>query len=65
MHHYVCRILVGHYTDSHGDLQVGRAQIDTVELCYCGQGGYFSACDPCYSLAFKDLKNDGASSCQM
>ena len=62
MHHYGCRILIGRYTDSHGDLQIGRAQIDSIEIHYCGQGGYFSARDPRYSLAFKDLKNDGANS---
>ena len=62
LHHYGCRILVGRYTDSYGDLQVGRAQIDSIELRYCGQGGYFSPRDPRYSLAFKDLDDDGASS---
>ena len=39
MHHYGCRILVGHYRDSHGDVQVIRVQIDSVELHYCSQGG--------------------------
>ena len=62
LHHYGCRILVGRYTDRYGDLQVGRAQIDSIELRYCGQGGYFSPRDPRYSLAFKDLNDDGASS---
>ena len=62
LHHYGCRILVGRYTDSYGDVQVGRAQIDSIELRYCGQGGYFSARDPRYSLAFKDLGNDGVDS---
>ena len=54
--------MVGSYTDNYGDVQVGRAQIDSIELHYCGQGGYFSPRDPRYSLAFKDLSNDEASS---
>lgn len=61
-HHYGCRILIGRYTDNYGDQQVGRAQIDSVELRYCGQGGYFSPRDPRYSLVFKDLKDDGENS---
>jgi len=61
-HHYGCRVLVGRYIDSFGDTHVGRTQIDSVELRYCGQGGYFSPRDPRYSLAFKDLKEDGAGS---
>ena len=60
--HYGCRILVGHYTDSHGDLQVGRAKIDSIEIRYCGQGGYFSPRDPRYSLVFKDLQDEGVNS---
>ena len=33
-----CRVLVSRYTDSYVDVQVGRAQIDSIELRYCGQG---------------------------
>jgi len=39
-----------------------RAEIGSVEVCYCGQGGYFCPRDPHCSLAFKDLKEDGAGS---
>jgi len=61
-HHYGCRVLVGRLTDSYGDTHIGRALLDSVEIRYCGQGGYFSPRDPRYSLVFKDLKEDGASS---
>ena len=46
-----CRILVGSYVNSFGDRMVGSAQIDGVEIAYCGQEGYPDSFDPRYSFA--------------
>ena len=53
--HFGCRVLIGTYTDDGNDF-IGKAEIDSVEFRYCGQGGYFSPRDPRYSIAFKDLQ---------
>ena len=46
-----CRILVGSYLNAFGDRLVGSAQIDGVEIAYCGQEGYPDSFDPRYSFA--------------
>ena len=46
-----CRILVGSYTNAFGDRMVGSAEIDGVEIAYCGQEGYPDSFDPRYSFA--------------
>ena len=51
-HHYGCRILVGQFQSFTGITYTGTLQMDSVEVRYCGQGGYFSPYDPRYSLAF-------------
>ena len=46
-----CRILVGSYINEYGVRLVGSAQIDGVEIAYCGQEGYSESYDPRYSFA--------------
>ena len=46
-----CRILVGSYINEYGVRLVGSAQIDGVEIAYCGQEGYSESYDPRYSVA--------------
>lgn len=58
-HHYGCRILASTYT-YRGYTYSGNLWMDSVEVRFCGQGGYFSPRDPRYSIAFKD--NSGESS---
>lgn len=52
-HHYGCRILAGSYT-SRGYTYISNLKLDSVEMRYCGQGGYFSPRDPRYSIAFRN-----------
>ena len=59
VHHYGCRILVGRYT-SRGFMYSGSLKMDSVEVRFCGQGGYFSPRDPRYSIAFRN-NFDGSS----
>ncbi len=54
MHHYGCRILVGQYTSRGYTTYRGNLWMDSAEVRYCGQGGYFSPRDPRYSIAFRD-----------
>ena len=56
-HHYGCRILIGEYTTSLQYTYTGTVAIDSIEVKYCGQGGYFSPLDPRYSIAIKDIVN--------
>ena len=56
-HHYGCRILIGEYTTFLMYTYTGSVSIDSVEVRFCGQGGYFSPRDPRYSIAFKDIGN--------
>ena len=51
--HYGCRILIGQYSSTLGFVYNGFVTIDSVEIRFCGQGGYFSPRDPRYSIAFK------------
>ena len=54
-----CRILVGSYRNAQGDLLEGSAQIDGVEIAYCGQEGYPDSFDPRYSFAVLDARSGG------
>lgn len=49
---YGCRILIGQFQSFSGVTYAGSMQMDSVEIRYCGQGGYFSPYDPRYSIAF-------------
>ena len=51
-YHYGCRILVGQFQSFSSTTYTGTLQMDSVEVRYCGQGGYFSPYDPRYSIAF-------------
>ena len=53
-HHYGCRILIGQYRSPVGVLYSGFVKLDSIEVCHCGQGGFFSPRDPRYSIAFKN-----------
>ena len=46
-----CRILVGSYINEYGYRLVGSAQIDGVEIAFCGQEGFSDSYDPRYSFA--------------
>ena len=55
MHHYGCRILIGQYRSSTLGVQYsGYVKMESVEVRYCGQGGYHSPRDPRYSIAFRN-----------
>ena len=60
-HHYGCRVLVGKYT-TRGYSFHGHLKLDSVELRYCGQGGYFSPRDPRYAIAFHNNFNSSNGS---
>ena len=49
--YYGCRLLVGRYSNGVSTFP-GRLQLDSVELRFCGQGGYFTPADPRYAIAF-------------
>lgn len=49
--HYGCRILIAEYATGSYVFH-GRLNLDSVEIRYCGQGGYFSPRDPRYAIAF-------------
>ena len=55
-HHYGCRLLVGQYS-TRGYIFHGHLELESVELRYCGQGGYFSPRDPRYAIAFHNNFN--------
>jgi hypothetical protein len=52
-HHYGCRILVGKYAVGSITLS-GNLKLDSVEVRFCGQGGFFSPRDPRYAIAFRN-----------
>lgn len=56
--YYGCRLLVGTYSNGASTFP-GRLQLDSVELRFCGQGGFFTPADPRYAIAF--LNNLGRS----
>ncbi len=56
IHHYGCRIMIGEYSSA-VSTYTGTVAIDSVEVRFCGQGGYFSPTDPRYSVVFKDIEN--------
>ena len=60
-HHYGCRVLVGKYT-TRGYTFRGHMKLDSVELRFCGQGGYFSPRDPRYAIAFRNNFNGSEQS---
>ena len=60
-HHYGCRLLVGSYT-TRGYTFHGHVKLDSVELRFCGQGGYFSPRDPRYAIAFRTSFNSSEDS---
>ena len=51
-HHYGCRVLVGSYFAG-GLVYSGRLWLHSVEIRFCGQGGYFSPRDPRYAIVFR------------
>ncbi len=59
LNHYGCRILIGKYT-TRGYTLFGNLKMDSAEVRFCGQGGYFSPRDPRYTIAFRN--NFGSSS---
>lgn len=52
-HHYGCRILVGKVVTRRFTLS-GNLKLDSAEVRFCGQGGYFSPRDPRYAIAFRN-----------
>lgn len=61
-HHYGCRILVGQFSTAEGFTYNGYLMMDSVEVRYCGQGGYHSPRDPRYSIAFKNSMDSSSGS---
>ena len=59
--HYGCRLLAGSYSTSWFTF-TGHLKLDSVEIRYCGQGGYFSPRDPRYAIAFRDSFNRSGGS---
>lgn len=53
-HHYGCRIFVGRYNMRQDFTIFGNLKMDSVEVRFCGQGGYFSPRDPRYAIAFRN-----------
>ena len=49
-----CRIFVSSYTNAFQTRLVGSAEIDGVEIAYCGQEGYSDSFDPRYSFAVRN-----------
>ena len=56
-----CRIFVSSYTNAFGIRLVGSAQLDGVEIAYCGQEGYSDSYDPRYSFAVHSIERVGAA----
>ncbi len=59
-YHYGCRILIGEYTTPSLYIYTGTVSFDSIEVRYCGQGGYFSPTDPRYSIAIKDIADSNS-----
>ena len=49
-----CRIFVSSYTNAFQTRLVGSAEIDGIEIAYCGQEGYSDSFDPRYSFAVRN-----------
>ena len=57
-----CRIFVSSYTNEYSTRMVGSAQLDGVEIAYCGQEGYSDSFDPRYSFAVRNTRIGAAAS---
>lgn len=60
-HHYGCRIFVGRH-DTRLFSIPGNLKMDSVEVRFCGQGGYFSPRDPRYAIAFRNVFESSSGS---
>ena len=56
-----CRIMVGQVYRGRS-LYSGTAQVDSVEIASCGQGGFHSTRDPRYAFVFKGLRDSAKGS---